>query len=287
MYGYGSDSRKYIRKASLAVKRFSAQIHVDAGGYEWTPYEGFGTRDAGERQRLEPIQLEDFCESWKVLGEAMLRESSYDPFITEPALYRVFAKLEPTPEAILQFANRYGELATVPEIVETGGSSLGVWKDCISEMRNWIEDADKLLSSASSRKSAALGGRKIASFVSRLLEDVPVFIEASEYRGAVTLATRAYHLLDAMKLQLADAVVERKAYRDCELCGKPYEVSPQFNRSDRVYCSDNCRVKAYQRRRKQAIAMRAKCDSLREIAKKLGSDVPTVKKWVGEARKEE
>jgi hypothetical protein len=99
--------------------------------------------------------------------------------------------------------------------------------------------------------------------------------------------TLAYNLLDAMKLQLADAVVERKSYRNGEQCANPFEVSPEFNRSDRVYCSDNCRVKAYQRRRKQAIAMRSKGKRLRDIAKKLGSDLPTVKKWVGEATKEE
>jgi transposase len=45
-------------------------------------------------------------------------------------------------------------------------------------------------------------------------------------------------------------------------------------------------VKAYQRRRRQAIAMRAKGTALREIAKTLNSDVPTVKRWVGETQKE-
>jgi transposase len=33
--------------------------------------------------------------------------------------------------------------------------------------------------------------------------------------------------------------------------------------------------------------MRSKGKRLRDIAKKLGSDLPTVKKWVGEATKEE
>ena len=55
-------------------------------------------------------------------------------------------------------------------------------------------------------------------------------------------------------MQVVESVVERKQYRTCEYCGKPFELTPQINRSDRVYCSDNCRVKAYQRRRKQAIA---------------------------------
>ena len=135
-------------------------------------------------------------------------------------------------------------------------------------------------------RSSTAQNRKVVEFVNHLLGQVPVGFVARDRGGVLTLKTLAYNLLDAMKLQLVDAVVERKAYRSCEQCGKPYEVSPQINRSDRVYCSDNCRVKAYQRRRKQAISMRGQGDTLREIAKALNSNVPTVKKWVGETKKE-
>ena len=69
-------------------------------------------------------------------------------------------------------------------------------------------------------------------------------------------------------------------------CGKPFELTPQINRADRIFCTDNCRVKSYQRRRKQAIAMRAEGTALREIARTLNSDLPTVKRWVGESKKE-
>jgi transposase len=64
-------------------------------------------------------------------------------------------------------------------------------------------------------------------------------------------------------------------------------VTPQVNRADRVFCSDNCRVKAYQRRKKQAIALRQQGESLRAIVKATGSDMESVKRWVeGVGRKE-
>jgi transposase len=264
---------------------------VDAGGYQWTNHGGYGPENEYQyyatSMYLSPLGIDELQKSWRLHGEAMLEGATYDPFVIEPALYRIFAKLEPTPEAILAFVNKYGDIATLPELIDDGGTSLWDWKQYIDEMKDLVEEGDKLLAAARSGKKSTANNRKVVEFVNQLLETVPVYFEASERNGVITLKTHAYNLLDAVKLQLADAVVERKTYRTCEQCGKPYEVSPQFNRSDRVYCSDNCRVKVYQRRRKQAIAMRAKGDTLREIAKKLGSDVPTVKKWVGEAKKEE
>jgi predicted nucleic acid-binding Zn ribbon protein len=87
--------------------------------------------------------------------------------------------------------------------------------------------------------------------------------------------------------QLAESVIDEKTYRQCLFCDKPFEVSQQRSRSDREYCSGTCRVKAYQRRRKRAIKMREEGSALSAIAKAVGSDVKTVKKWVkGTSRKE-
>ena len=272
------------------MPRFSAEIHVDAGGYQWVNSGGYVPQDGDELDAssvvLAPGSLGTIKESWRRDGEASLLGPTYDPFVTEPALYRLFASLEPTREAILAFVNRYGDIATVTDVLESDGFTLFDWMRSIDEMKDLVKQGDKLLASPRSGKSSTAQNRKVVEFVNHLLGQVPVGFVARDRGGVLTLKTLAYNLLDAMKLQLVDAVVERKAYRSCEQCGKPYEVSPQINRSDRVYCSDNCRVKAYQRRRKQAISMRGQGDTLREIAKALNSNVPTVKKWVGETKKE-
>ncbi|MBA3483182.1 MAG: hypothetical protein H0T51_15345 [Pirellulales bacterium] len=168
-----------------------------------------------------------------------------------------------------------------------GGLSLAEWQSEIASLRDLLDEADWLVAQRVPKRDLAERTDDVADLIDRVLNGVPVYLSTVVINGVVALRTITYNLLDVMKLQLVEAIVEKKSYRTCEQCAKPFEVSPQVNRSDRVYCSDNCRVKAYQRRRKQAIAMRAKGDTLREIAKKLGSDVPTVKKWVGEAQKEE
>jgi predicted nucleic acid-binding Zn ribbon protein len=164
--------------------------------------------------------------------------------------------------------------------------SLRDWQEQIVIIRDMVNFGDRVLAATSKRKQTAAHKGDVLALVNWLVESVRTGFEASEEDGVIRFKARAHTLLDAMKLQLAEAIVLAKSYRDCEHCGKPFEVTPQVNRADRVYCSDNCRVKAYQRRRKQAIKMREDGDTLREIAKVLGSDMSTIKKWVGETNKE-
>ena len=56
-------------------------------------------------------------------------------------------------------------------------------------------------------------------------------------------------LLAAMWLQMALAVDGDKNYRQCPECQNWFEVSPSTARSDKVFCSTACRVRAYRRRK--------------------------------------
>jgi transposase-like protein len=87
-------------------------------------------------------------------------------------------------------------------------------------------------------------------------------------------------MLAVLWVQFALAVAENKTYGRCQLCNRSFELAPQVNRADRLFCSNNCRVKAYQRRRKQALTMHRQGGSIREIAKATASDLDTVKKWI-------
>ena len=213
-------------------------------------------------------------------------EGYYDPFVEEPALYRKFAILSPTEDAILAFASKYGDLTTVNEEAQAIGNSLWEWRRTIAEFRERVAIRDRLLGRPVTRKTQQKIAEDIAAFIEPLLMTVPVFMTAVTVNGAVDLRGRVFNLESVLTMQLVESVVERKNYHSCDHCGDPFELTPQINRADRIFCSDNCRVKAYQRRRKQAVSLRAKGTGLREIAKTLNSDVPTVKKWVGEIKKE-
>jgi len=47
-----------------------------------------------------------------------------------------------------------------------------------------------------------------------------------------------------------------------------------------MFCSDSCRTRSYQLRRQEAKRLNARKVPIREIARRLGSDVPTIKGWI-------
>jgi hypothetical protein len=59
-------------------------------------------------------------------------------------------------------------------------------------------------------------------------------------------------LLGALWLQFEEAITGRKEYRPCAFagCGTWLEISAAAGRTTKQYCSDNCRVKAFQARKK-------------------------------------
>jgi hypothetical protein len=93
-------------------------------------------------------------------------------------------------------------------------------------------------------------------------------------------------LLPAMWLQFAFTIAGGRNHRQCDICRRFFEVSPEVNRADRRYCGNACRNRALRQRQKIAREMRAASKSLREIVNATGSDMETVKKWLkGEKRK--
>jgi hypothetical protein len=90
------------------------------------------------------------------------------------------------------------------------------------------------------------------------------------------------NLLAALWLQFALAVAGDKDYRDCEVCATPFEVSLDAARADRVFCSNACRSKAYRQRQEKARRLYVEGKTARAIAKELGSDLATVKKWINQ-----
>ncbi|MFZ5768638.1 MAG: hypothetical protein ACOY3F_08080 [Bacillota bacterium] len=103
-----------------------------------------------------------------------------------------------------------------------------------------------------------------------------------EHRSRLGLHIVPQSLIGALWLQFAHAITGRKAYRRCEECGTWFEVSPRVARTNRIYCSNACRTRAYRRRKVQAQQMYAAGKAIGEIAEALGSDEATVAGWVKE-----
>jgi hypothetical protein len=93
-------------------------------------------------------------------------------------------------------------------------------------------------------------------------------------------------LLSAMWLQFAQAVAGGLKYRACKECGKWFELSTDDTgfRVSRVFCSDPCKSKDYRKRKEQAQRLKAEGKTVSSIAKELGTDPETVKKWVAKRK---
>lgn len=266
------------------MSRFKAAIPVDPKGYQWVEQPLTGNYFLGERQiQPGPRMIIVGCSRGAWLEESFgkgvmmpVKQDVYDVFETEPALFRIFASLEPTPEAILRFANEYGEIATPGPLGTI--NSLVRWEDEIVRMRGKVETADKYIASRFANRTA--GTKAALELVNEMLEEVKLSPVAALRGGSIAVHLVCDELLLALNLQLAESILDQKRYRSCELCGKAFELSPQVNRSDRTFCSDTCRVKTYQQRKRRALKMREEGKSLREIVSEIGSDMQTVKGWL-------
>jgi hypothetical protein len=238
---------------------------------------------------------------------------SYPPLESETGLFRTFAALEPTSEAILKFANRYGVLG-FPAAEESQRS----WQEEIARMKHLVSLWDALDTGhweavqaerlreidrirhgvnpglpplAQSRDVSPAAAELVRPALRELLGPIQDAVAAIAWEGswhirakrpAVKVSPR--HLRDAMYLQLAQAMLGDKKYRPCKACGRWFELSPGRSRTDRVTCSDSCRVRMYRERQRLARDFHGKGLTLKEISKELDSDVSTIRKWVSKRK---
>jgi hypothetical protein len=80
--------------------------------------------------------------------------------------------------------------------------------------------------------------------------------------------------------EFAKAVSEDRLFATCKECGKPFEVAPELARTNRRFCSNSCRSKAYRERQDRARRLFTAKKTFEQIAEELDSDAATVKRWV-------
>ncbi len=87
-------------------------------------------------------------------------------------------------------------------------------------------------------------------------------------------------LIGALWLQFARAVDGNKKYGRCQECQTWFEFSPDVARTNRRYCKDACRFKAYRRRQSEAKRLYAEGTPVEKIAAQLKSTTATIKSWI-------
>jgi hypothetical protein len=92
------------------------------------------------------------------------------------------------------------------------------------------------------------------------------------------------NLVGALWLQYAQSLTSHTSYRRCQECGTWFAVSPDKNRTDRLFCDNPCRSRAYRGRQAKARQLAAQGISLDAIAEELKTDAKTAEKWVVQRR---
>jgi hypothetical protein len=153
---------------------------------------------------------------------------------------------------------------------------------------NLITDSQPILDATPSRRLAA--ARDCLFFglwESDVRENLTFHVEHDKEHETMRLRLNGVDLVTAIWAQLALAVVEDKEYRQCEFCGKPFELAPDIARTNRYFCSHSCRLKAYRARQHRAVRLHKQGKKLKTIAELLESDVRTVRGWIATAKVKE
>jgi hypothetical protein len=118
----------------------------------------------------------------------------------------------------------------------------------------------------------------------RLCQQVGPAVEWEEESRRLPMYFIPSSLVGALWLQFARAVDGGAEYRPCKGCGRLFEVSRSASRSDKQFCSNACRSKAYRERQEEARRLAAAGKSVKEIAKALDADPEAVKGWVSSGK---
>jgi hypothetical protein len=180
----------------------------------------------------------------EVLEPRSDRVKSFDLFKSTSAPFREFADTSTTLEGVTALANRYGSLM--------GDERIGYvdkWFRSIREMRSAVAAWEKAKAVGDFRKPIGLISSRSRNLYRKTGIDVSIALVENEANGAARLCIRPNDLLDALWTQFALAIDGNQNLRRCAVCRTWFSLEAGEGRSDKLYCSDACRMRAYRKRK--------------------------------------
>lgn len=239
-----------------------------------------------------------------------LRLITYNPFADGNApMFLEFSAMERSPESCLSFANRYGQLGyplTMQNIANWGLDRLPVleaentwipaepnYRGPVGEFYEYEDDrwenaswSDQMLGMSLALEHASTDDG-INAFTSQMFfnvglkDGVSMFMSHRKEGRGFDLKLKPVSLVGGLWLQAAIAVSSEKSFRQCAVCHGPLEIARGGGaRTDARFCSDACKSKDHRQRRKKARALAEAKKSASQIAKQLGTNVETVRRWI-------
>jgi predicted RNA-binding Zn ribbon-like protein len=170
-------------------------------------------------------------------------------YARQPCLHRLLADCSPDPDGILQFAGRYGLLTvTVSRVAEPGRvvqadalppEPLDIWRREIRALQACTDLWDAI--AGGNRDATDLLNRKLAEKLAGVRFQLTAWPEGGRFR----LGYRPARLIDALWQRFAEEIAGIIQCARCPApnCGRWFLRSAA--RSDRLYCSQACRMRAW------------------------------------------
>jgi hypothetical protein len=162
-------------------------------------------------------------------------------------------------ESAIALANRFGPLGSGvgPEYVEN-------WSFSISEMRQAVKKWERAketrdfasIIQAVSFRTASLDQGKIKIPAPRI--DSNIYLLRDRVTGEPRLCIWPTTLMNALWTQLALAVSGLESLHTCVECKRWFTIKSGQGRSDKIYCSDACRMRTYRANKKVKATKRGK-----------------------------
>jgi hypothetical protein len=237
---------------------------------------------------------------------ACVPDAVFKTYQPHTGIFRDFARLEQTPEAVLNFANRYGALNERLEF-----NSFDLWRRGIRHFNQLVTLSDAVIDADCKRIAKNLEPFLSDRFLASAAHIRPILqkqkrgenitpseqvhtalmcliqaiapagrfnVEGSFVRGKVVVTFKHANLLDFMFHQLGLALIGGRRFQQCEGCGR-WSLLSGVSRLNRTTCSDYCRLRLH-RQRKKAKELRQQGWSPRKIAKEIHEDVSRVSGWL-------
>jgi hypothetical protein len=165
--------------------------------------------------------------------------------------------------------------------------TIGSWREAVKRMRTCVALWDKIRKGELAGKERDAAAQRVQLDINFMIGEGQLIVsfERAKRRNLDMIHLIPRHLLGALWLQFALAVGGEKEYRACPSCRGWFELSPETAKKSKMYCKEACRSRAYRDRKCRAQELAAEGKRPAEVAKELGTDVKTVKKWLDEKGK--
>jgi hypothetical protein len=210
--------------------------------------------------RLPPNATEDeryLIEKWGVTASPMGEEPEvfeflapnsegtrrFDLFVSDSSAFLKFARVPITPEGVIAFADQFGLL---------GSGEAGMiddWYRQIKKMRRAVTAWEKANATDDFNAVVRLAERQGQQRGFDGGGGVNVLLKKDPLTGAPRLCLRPNDLLDALWIQLTLAIDGSQNLQTCAECRAWFTIEAGRDRSDKRYCSNACRMRAYRKRK--------------------------------------